>query len=118
MLSFKEYLKEALTPQQRIARSRAMKRMMPKIMMKRKLAMRKKASPEQLKKRAIKQATDVIRKKIAKGTDYNSMSMAAKGQLDKKVEKKKAVIKKIAKKLIPKIKKAEAERLAKLKEKP
>ena len=43
------------------------------------------------------------------------MSFAQKIQLDKKVEKKKAAIKKIAKKLMPKIKRAEAERLEKLK---
>lgn len=116
MISFKEYIGEALTPQQRMARSRNMKRLMPKIMMKRKLAMKKKASPEQLKSRAIKKATDVVRKKLAKGQDYKVMSMAAKGQLDKKLEKKKAVIKKIAKKLLKQVKKADAERVAKAKE--
>jgi hypothetical protein len=43
------------------------------------------------------------------------MSFAQKIQLDKKVEKKKGAIKKIAGKLMPKIKRAEADRIEKLK---
>jgi hypothetical protein len=117
MKTFKHYLIEKpLTPSQRIARSRQMKRIMPKIKKKREIAMRKKASPDQLKMRAQKKATDVIRKKfVPDGQDYKSMSFAQKIQLDKKVEKKKAAIKKIAKKLMPKIKRAEADRIEKLK---
>ena len=41
------------------------------------------------------------------------MSQAGKEALEKKLNKKKAVIKKIAKKLLPQIKKAEAEIMAK-----
>ena len=117
MKSFKHYLIEKpLTPSQRMARSRQMKRIMPKIKKKREIAMRKKASPDQLKMRAQKKAIDVVRKKfIPDGQDYASLSFAQKIQLDKKVEKKKAAIKKIAKKLMPQIKRSEAERLEKLK---
>jgi len=117
MKTFKQYLTEKpLTPSQRVARSRQMKRIMPKIKKKREIAMRKKASSAQLKMRAQKKATDIIRKKfIPDGQDYASMSFAQKIQLDKKVEKKKAAIKKIAKKLMPKIKRAEADRIEKLK---
>lgn len=117
MKTFKQYLTEKpLTPSQRIARSRQMKRIMPKIKKKREIAMRKKASSDQLKMRAQKKATDIIRKKfVPDGQDYASMSYAQKIQLDKKVEKKKAAIKKIAKKLMPKMKRAEAERIEKIK---
>jgi len=117
MKSFKQYLTEKpLTPSQRIARSRQMKRIMPKIKKKREIAMRKKASPDQLKMRAQKKAIDVVRKKfVPDGQDYASMSYAQKIQLDKKIEKKKGLIKKIAKKLMPQIKRAEGERLKKLK---
>ncbi len=45
------------------------------------------------------------------------MSISGKEGLEKKLNSKKAVIKKIAKKLLPQIKKAETERLAKKKEK-
>ena len=117
MNSFKQYLSEKpLTPSQRIARANQMKRLMPKIKKKRELAMRKKASPEQLKMRAQKKATAIIRKKfIPDGQDYATMSFAQKIQLDKKVEKKKGAIKKIARKLIPQMKRDKAERLEKLK---
>lgn len=92
-----------------------MKRLAPKIAMKRKIAMKKKATPEKLKVRAMKQARDVVRAKFVKGKSYDELSYSEKIQLDKKVETKQALIKKIAKKLLPKIKKAEAERIKNLK---
>ena len=116
MIGFKEYLSEKpLTPQQRIQRGRIMKRLAPKIAMKRKIAMKKKANPEKLKVRAMKQARDAVRAKFVKGKSYQELSYSEKIQLDKKVEKKQALIKKIAKKLLPKIKKAEAQRIKDLK---
>ena len=116
MIGFKEYLSEKpLTPQQRIQRGRIMKRLAPKIAMKRKIAAKKKANPEKLKIRAMKQARDAVRAKFVKGKSYQELSYSEKIQLDKKVEKKQALIKKIAKKLLPKIKKAEAERVKNLK---
>lgn len=118
MITFKEYLIEKpLTPKQRMQRSRLMKRLAPRMAMKRKITMKRKANPEKIKARAEKQARDIIRKKLLKDVDYNSLGFAQKISLDKRVEKKKAVIKKIAKKLIPKIKKDELERLKKQKEK-
>jgi hypothetical protein len=92
-----------------------MKRLAPKIAMKRKIAMKKKANPEKLKIRAMKQARDAVRAKFVKGKSYQELSYSEKIQLDKKVEKKQALIKKIAKKLLPKIKKAEAQRIKDLK---
>jgi len=112
MMGFEEYLSEKpLTPQQRIQRGRIMKRLAPKIAMKRKLAMKKKATPEKLKVRAMKQARDVVRAKFVKGKSYDELSYSEKIQLDKKVETKQALIQKIAKKLLPQVKKAEVERI-------
>jgi hypothetical protein len=116
MITFKEYLIEKpLTPQQRIARSRVMKRLAPKLALKRKLAAKKKASPEKIKARARKQAIDMVRAKFSKNK-YNSLSFSAKAQIDRKVEAKKGLVDKLTKKLIPKVKRAEAERLQKSKE--
>ena len=116
MKSFAEYLFEKpLTPQQRIARGRLMKRLAPKLARKRKIAAKKKASPEILKKRAFAKARDILRAKYLKDKDYNSLSYSEKLSIDKKISGKTTLIKKIAKKLMPKIKKAEAERLRKLK---
>ena len=113
-MTFAEYLIEKpLTPQQRMQRSRVMKRLAPRMAMKRKMKAKRKADPNTLKQRAEKKARELIRSKIAKGY-YESMSYAQKIAIDKKVEAKKVVIKKLAKKLLPKVKKAEMERIEKL----
>jgi hypothetical protein len=115
MISFIEYLIEKpLTPQQRQQRSRAMRRLAPRMAMKRKLKAKKKADLPTLKVRAEKKAREMVRAKIAKG-DYNSMPYAQKIAIDKKVEAKKSAIKKLAKKLLPQVKKAEIDRLEKMK---
>ena len=102
-----------LTPQQRRAKGRQMKRLAPKIARKKKIAMKKKASPEKLMSRAEKAAKEIIRNKLIKGKKYAEWPFAQRELVDKKVEKKKDAIKKIAKKLLPKIRKQEVERLKK-----
>ena len=102
-----------LDPAQRRARSRIMKRLAPKIARKRKIAMKKKASPEKLKIKAQKAAKEIIRNRLLKDKDYKDLGVSQKIEVDKKVEKRKAAIKKIATKLLPKIKKQETERLQK-----
>mgnify|MGYP001282581250 CR=1 FL=1 len=117
MKTFAQYLIEKpMSPQQRMQRARIMKRLAPKLAMKRKIAMKKKAPTEKLLQRAEKQAKDILRKKFSGKAEYNQMSFAQKSQVDKKVEKKKALIKKIGKKLLPKLKKAETERIKALKQ--
>lgn len=106
-----------LDPAQRRARSRIMKRLAPKIARKRKIAMKKKASPEKLKVKAQKAAKEIVRSKILKDKDYKDLGVSQKIAVDKQVEKKKAAVKKIAKKLLPKIKKQETERLKKMQSK-
>ena len=102
-----------LTPQQRRAKGRQMKRLAPKIARKKAIAMKKKASPEKLIGRAEKAAKEIIRNKLVKGKKYADLPFAQRELIDKKVEKKKDAIKKIAKKLLPKIRKQEVERLKK-----
>lgn len=103
-------------------RKRAMsfKKAKSKIMRGRKIAAKKMASPEKLKLRSRKKAIEVIRKKVAgaKGTDYKNLSPSEKMSIDKKVEKKKGLIAKIAKKQFQGVKKAEKERLAKVRQGP
>jgi hypothetical protein len=97
-------------------RAMAFKKAKSKIMRGRKIAAKKMASPEKLKLRSRKKAIEVIRKKVAgaKGTDYKNLSPSEKMSIDKKVEKKKGLIAKIAKKQFQKVKQAEKERLAKV----
>lgn len=79
--------------------------------------MKKKATMSQVKDRAERRAKSIIRKKIAGGKDPASLSYSAKVQMDKKLELKKGVIKKLTKKLIPIVKKDEAERVRNAKQK-
>ena len=71
------------------------------------------ADPNQLKIRAQKAAINIIRKKVAgqKGVNYANLSPNDKMNVDKLVQKKSALIAKLAKKQLPKIRKAEQERL-------
>jgi len=68
----------------------------------------------QLKTKAEKQAKMLLRKKMLGDVDWNALSPTAKMQFDKRLAKKAVTIKKIAKKLYPKVKKAEKERIQKL----
>ncbi len=113
MKSFKEYSDafEALTISQRQKRKAAFRKNKAKIMIARKKAAKKLASPEKLKQRAIVQARNIIIKKILKNKGKAELSFAAKAELEKKVKKKTGAIKKIAKKLLPQIKQAEKARL-------
>jgi hypothetical protein len=88
-----------------------MKRLAPKIARKKAIALKRKASPEKLMVRAIKAAKDKIRAKLVKGKSYNDLPFAQRELVDKKLEKKKDLIQKIAKKLLPQIRKQEVARL-------
>jgi len=105
-----------LTVQQRRARGRQMKRLAKRIAIKRMRKMKRVAGQDQLKKRANKAAKQLLRKKIAgkRGEDYKNLSPQQKFVIDKMVEKKAGAIPKIAMKLLPKIKKAEKERIKSL----
>ena len=109
MKSFKEFndANEALTISQRQKRKASFRKNKAKIMIARKKAAKKMASPEKLKGRAEKQARNLIIKKILKNKSKDDLSFSARGELEKKVAKKTAAIKKIAKKLLPLVKKAD-----------
>ena len=91
-----------------------MKRLAKKIARKKNIAMRKLAAPEKLQRRARKLARKLLAKKIIKGRAISDLTFAEKEKLEKKLEKKKAAIARIARKLLPKVKRAEKERLQRL----
>jgi hypothetical protein len=105
---------EALTPAQRLKRSRVMRQKSKVIQRKRTIAMKKRAPSEVIQKRALKKARDILSKKILKDRDRKDLGYGELDQLDKKLDKKKSVIKKIAKKMLPHLKKAEKDRIEKL----
>jgi cell division protein FtsX len=77
------------------------------------IASKKKATKGTLEKRAQKQAIEIVKKKIAQGKDIKKMSFAARQQLDDKVKKKQGLVKKLAKRLLKKVKTDEKDRLTK-----
>ncbi len=120
MNTFDEYiidsLDEAATMAQRQKMKQTFRKNKAKIALGRKKASKKLASKDVLLKRANKQARDVIVKKMTKGKGKGELSFAQRGAIEKKVDKKQAAIKKIAKKLLPAVKKADKAKLKKNKE--
>ncbi len=108
---------EALTMAQRLKMKATMKKNKGKIKLGRKRAAKKLASPEKLKGKSMKKARDILTKKLLKGKSKNDLSFAGRQSLEKKLDKKKAVIKKIAKKMLPAVKKADKAKLQKNKKK-
>jgi hypothetical protein len=103
-----EEMQEADSMQTRLKKQKAFRKNKAKILMKRKRAMKKKnLDPAKLQKRAEKQARNMVAKKMLKDTDKSDLGMSGKQALEKKLDKKKSVIKKLAKKLLPMIRKKE-----------
>lgn len=101
---------EALNTQQRLARRRAFKKNKAKIALGRKRAEKKMANKETLTKRARKQARTLILKKLTKGISKDELSLPRKQEIEKRLDKMGPRIDKIARKLIPKVRKQELER--------
>jgi hypothetical protein len=106
--------KKALTLVQRQRRARAIRAKEPKMQRAKELAKHKLASDEKLKARAIVQARNIVKKRFAsrRGTPYTELSTAEKIQVDTAVDKKVNLIKKLATRLLPRIRKMEFDRLA------
>ena len=104
-----ENVEEALTLQQRQKRSRSMKKYASRIKLGKAKAARRMADPKVLKRRARKQARGMIAKKLAKA-NYSTLSFARKQEIEKRLDKLGPRIDRIAKKLLPKMRKLEQER--------
>ena len=90
-----------------------MRRLRFKIARARKLKKKRMATTDMLTRRARRQARTMMRKRLggSKGAKYSSLSPSEKIQLDKRIDSKKAIINKIAKRLLPKVKASELVRL-------
>lgn len=107
-------IEEALDRQQRRQRAITMRRYKSKIAAGRRKAARRPASMDKLKKRARKRAIETVRKKVAQkqGQNYATLDASQKALIDKKVEKRKALVDRLAKKFIPQVRQAERQRMA------
>ena len=105
-----EDLDEALTATQRRARARQMKRYKSRIKIGQEKAKRRMASQEKLQKRARKAARTLLFKKLTKGMDKSELTFQRRQEIEKRLDKMKSRIDKLAKKLLPQVRKAEMSR--------
>ena len=121
MKSFKEHnadiseesvdFSEAMSLQHRMKMKAAFRKNKAKIALGKKKAAKKLASPEKLKAKANKAARELLIKKMLKDKKKSDLSFSGRASIEKKLEKKKGAIAKIAKKLLPGIKKKDRAKL-------
>jgi len=110
--NLKEEVDEALNMQQRLKRSRLMKRLKARIKVGRDRAKRKMANKSKLLRRANRKARDIIVRKLTKDIPKSELSFARKKEIEKRLEKPavKARLQRLAKRMYPKVRKAEVSR--------
>ena len=103
---------EAASVQTRIKRSITMKRYKNKIQRAKQIARKRLAGKKQISRRSLKQAKDLLRKRFAgqRGAKYHSLSRQDKVAVDKMLDKRKALIKKVAGKIYNPVKQNELRR--------
>lgn len=109
----KESIEEgrALTFQQRLARGRQMRRIEPKVYRGQLRYQDRVPSESRLQNRAERMARNVIKMKISH-TPYDQMSIPEKIMVDKILERKQQAIKRLAQRLLPKVRKMSIQRIS------
>lgn len=107
---------EVLNMQQRRAIGMRMKRLAKKIARTKARKKKRMKDPRALKTKANKQARSILFKKMSGGKAAGQLSVGARIAIGKKLDKKKGAIAKLAKRLLPKVKKQEVERLARFRQ--
>ena len=97
---------EALSMAARRKRSRDMRKNKNKLRIARARMKKRVANPERIRKRAKKQAIDKIYKKLTKGMSRKDLTPAKKAELEKRISKMKPRVNRIAKKLLPSVRRA------------
>lgn len=103
-------VEEALSLQSRRALSRAMKRNKAKIKLGRKRAEKRTATMDVIRKRARKHARNQVLKKITKGKGRSDLTPARRAEIEKRMKKYSGRIDKMARKLMPTIRKLDKSR--------
>ena len=116
MDKFKEFIEmqEALNMQQRLARGRVAKRTAKKRARSAKKKQMRMKGPDDMLKKAGMMARNKVAMKLSGGIPLSQLTISQKIQLGKKLDKKKAAIAKLTKKLLPSAKKAERDRIGKI----
>ncbi len=106
-------INEIMSKTARMRRARMMRTKGKMIARKRAIALRRKASPAQLRVRALKKARALVAKRFLKTRKKADLSLSAREDLERRLFKKKALIHKIAKRIMPQVRKREMQRLMK-----
>ena len=106
-------INEIMSKTARMRRARMMRTKGKMIARKRAIALRRKASPQQLRVRALKKARALVAKRFLKTRKKADLSLSAREDLERRLFKKKALIHKIAKRIMPQVRKREMQRLMK-----
>jgi len=107
-----ESVDEALNLQQRMKRSRLMKRLKSRIKIGRDRARRKMANKKTLEKRSMRQARAQLAKKLTRGIPKGELTFARKKEIEKRLEKPalQQRIKRLAKRMFKDVRKKEVQR--------
>ena len=103
-------LQEVLSLAGRRKRAMQMRRLKAKIKRSRMLALKRFAGAKKIGVRSRRLATKFLKKRLTGGKDYSSLSLGQRVTIDKKVEKLRPAIAKIASRLLPKVRRTELER--------
>ena len=105
---------EAATVQTRIKRSITMKRYKSKIQRAKQIARKRLAGKKQLSRRSLKKAKDMLRKRFAgqRGAHYAKLSRQDKVAVDKLLDKRKSLIKRVATKIYNRVRQNELRRFS------
>jgi hypothetical protein len=103
-------LKEVLSLAGRRKRAMQIRRLKAKIQRSRMLALKRFANARKLGVRSRRLATKFLKRRLSGGKAYASMSAGQKQMIDKKIEKLRPAVTKIASRLLPRVRRTELER--------
>lgn len=108
-----ENINEVLNVQQRIAKRQSLRRIKGRVALGRRKARFKIADKPHLEVRTKRKARQALRKRLAgkQGERYSELPLSARMAIDRKLESRKRAIKRIARRLMPRVRKAEYERV-------
>lgn len=104
-------LNEIMSRTARIQAKFRMKRTKTKRLIKKKLALKRRSNNDVLKRRARKIAINLMKKKLLK-KDLSTASFADKVRVETLIKKRKGIIDRLSRKLIPKVRQIEQKRMA------
>jgi hypothetical protein len=102
---------EELTYAQRLKKKQTLRKNKTKLKRGRKIASRRRANSAKIKQRAKRQAIKNVKKMIAKGRDLNKASASEKTRIEKIVKKRKALVNRAARRLVPTKRKQDQQKL-------